>query len=219
MENIDKLYRYRFSEADRPEKNRIWQVLCRGFFSRIFPKDGTVLDLACGYGEFINNIEAATKYGVDINPDTPANLNQDIKFIAARSDKIDGLADDSVDAVFTSNFLEHLESKADLFATFAEVKRVLKPGGQFVIMGPNIRYVADKYWDFIDHHLPLSHVSIEEALAMTEFEISRSTARFLPYSTRSALPQASWIIRLYLALPFVWPLFGKQFLVIGRKPR
>ncbi len=127
--------------------------------------------------------------------------------------------DNSVDVVFTSNFLEHLESKAALLDTFREVRRVLRPGGRFIVMGPNIRYVYDKYWDFFDHHLPLSHVTLEEAMAISEFEVENLIDRFLPYSTRSKLPKASWIISLYLKAPIFWPFFGKQFLVVARKPR
>lgn len=27
-----------------------------------------------------------------------------------------------------------------------------------------------------------------------------------------------WVIRIYLALPFLWRFFGKQFLVVLKKP-
>ena len=50
--------------------------------------------------------------------------------------------DDAVDVVFTSNFLEHLKTKEECDAVLAEVLRILKPGGRFIIMGPNIRYLA-----------------------------------------------------------------------------
>lgn len=218
MENLDLLYRHRFAESDLPEKNKIWQTLCSGFFSRYIGPDDTVLDLACGFGEFINNIDAGRKIGVDINPDSPKFLNENVDFVSARSDAIDKVEAGSVDVVFTSNFLEHLPDKAALMSTFREIHRVLKPGGKFIIMGPNIRYVYDKYWDFLDHHLPLSHVTIDEALAVSGFNANRIIDRFLPYSTRSSLPKASWIISLYLKMPFVWPLFGKQFLVVAAKP-
>lgn len=218
MEKLDILYRHRFAESDLPEKNQIWRTLCRDFFSRYVTPDDSVLDLACGFGEFINNIEAGTKTGVDINPDSPGFLDKDVTFVRARSDAMGEIAGNSIDVVFTSNFLEHLDSKAALLDTFAEVRRVLRPGGRFVIMGPNIRYVYDKYWDFLDHHLPLSHVTLDEALAVSRFNTERIVGRFLPYSTRSSLPKARWIISLYLKLPFVWPLFGKQFLVVARKP-
>lgn len=217
MQQIDLLYRHRFAESDLPAKNKIWRILCRDFFSHHIGVTESVLDLACGYGEFINNIEAGNKIGVDINPDSPKYLDKSIRFVCARSNSMAEVEDDSVDVVFTSNFLEHLESKKALLDTFREVHRVLNPGGRFIIMGPNIRYVYDKYWDFLDHHLPLSHVTVSEALAVSGFKTTRIIDRFLPYSTRSNLPKSSWIISLYLKLPFAWPLFGKQFLIIATK--
>ena len=42
--------------------------------------------------------------------------------------------------------------------------------------------------------------------------------RFLPYTTRSALPQATWLVRLYLGVPVVWRLLGRQFLVRAARP-
>ena len=39
------------------------------------------------------------------------------------------LADDSVDVVFMSNFLEHLEHKGEVLATLRESRRVLRVGG------------------------------------------------------------------------------------------
>jgi ubiquinone/menaquinone biosynthesis C-methylase UbiE len=45
-------------------------VLTPSFFSREVRSEDTVLDLACGYGEVINNISAASKSAMDLNSDT-----------------------------------------------------------------------------------------------------------------------------------------------------
>lgn len=41
--------------------------------------------------------------------------------------------------------------------------------------------------------------------------------RFLPYTTKSRLPQAPWLIRLYLRVPLAWWLLGKQALVVAER--
>ncbi|MCU7374975.1 hypothetical protein PEC18_30120 [Paucibacter sp. O1-1] len=41
--------------------------------------------------------------------------------------------------------------------------------------------------------------------------------RFLPYTTKSRLPKAPWLVSLYLKLPFAWRFVGKQALVVARK--
>src|SRR3954470_14904224 len=218
MPDLAALYRFRFRESERERKMQIWKTLCNSYFQRLIGDDQVVADLACGYGEFINNIKASKKYGIDLNPDAPKFLGPDVEFCACRADNIDTIASDSVDVVFTSNFLEHLKTKEECDAVLAEVRRILKASGRFVIMGPNIRYLAAEYWDFYDHYLPLSHLSLEEGLVQAGYEVESIIPRFLPYTTRSALPQHPALVALYLKIPLVWRVLGKQFLVTGRKP-
>ena len=218
MPNLAALYRFRFRESERPQKMRLWKALCEHYFQNLIGEGKIVVDLACGYGEFINNIRAKKKIAIDLNPDAPKYLVPEVHFLPSRADKVDGIADASVDVVFTSNFLEHLKTKEECDAVLAEVLRILKPGGRFIIMGPNIRYLAAEYWDFYDHYLPLSHLSLEEGLVQAGYAIESIIPRFLPYTTRSALPQHPALVALYLKLPLVWRILGKQFLVTGRKP-
>ena len=218
MPDLAKLYRFRFSESDRPQKMLIWKTLCEHFFQQLIGGDKVVADLACGYGEFINNIKAKKKYAIDLNPDASKFLDPEIKFCLAPANAIGPIDDNIVDVVFTSNFLEHLKTKEECDAVLTEVLRILKPGGRFVIMGPNIRYLAATYWDFYDHYLPLSHLSLEEGLVQAGYEVETIIPRFLPYTTRSAFPQHPLLIAFYLKLPFVWRILGRQFLVVARKP-
>jgi ubiquinone/menaquinone biosynthesis C-methylase UbiE len=216
-EDLDSLYRARFDSDDLAKKARIWRVLCQDYFQRYIGAGDTVLDLACGTGEFINNIRAAQRIGVDLRTEAKGALQADIRFVKSSATDLDAIEDASVDVVFTSNFLEHLRSKDEMMAVLTEVRRLLRPGGRFLIMGPNIRYVAGAYWDFFDHHLPLTERSVAEALSMTGFEIDSLTARFLPYSTKSRLPQAPWLVSLYLKVPLAWRFLGQQFIVVARR--
>lgn len=218
-EDLQSLYRHRFSASELPAKNALWKTLCESHFQKyVNPQSDTVLDLACGYGEFINNIRAARKLAVDLNPDSPRAVADDVVFHAVAASALDPIADSSVDIVFTSNFFEHLPDKAALQEVLGEVRRVLKPGGRLIAMGPNIRYLPGAYWDFIDHHLPLSERSMVEALQLAGLHPDRVVGRFLPYTTQSRLPQSGWLVRIYLALPLVWRFLGKQFLVVAVKP-
>src|SRR5207248_9197018 len=67
-------------------------------------------------------------------------------------------------------------------AVLQEARRVLRPGGRFVSMQPNIRYEPAKYWDFYDHLLPLSHLSAEEAFAKNGYRVESVIPRFVPFS-------------------------------------
>jgi SAM-dependent methyltransferase len=218
MDQLADLYRNRFQPQDLPAKAAIWKVLCRDFFQRFVGQGDRVLDLACGYGEFINHIQAAHRVGIDLNPDSRGFLAPDVEFHAVSAAEVAGLGLQPVDMVFASNFLEHLPDKATLSRVMAQVFAVLKPGGRFVVMGPNIRYVPGAYWDFLDHHLPLTNLSVGEGLALAGFEVVTDIDRFLPYTTKSKLPQHPALVSLYLKVPLVWRFLGSQFLVVGKKP-
>jgi len=219
MSNADlaTIYRARFDETGIDKRNQVWQALCAGFFNQLVGPDQNVLDMACGYGEFINNVAAKSKSAIDLNPDARHHLAAGIQFQQCPATSMD-IQSGSKDVVFTSNFLEHLPSKDACSTVFNEVLRVLRPGGRFIVMGPNIRYAFKEYWDFYDHYLPLSDRSLSEGMQAAGFDIIKNVPRFLPFTMKSKAPSGSAVIKLYLSMPFVWPLFGKQFLIVARKP-
>ena len=214
---LREIYRARFSD-DLDYRDAVWRILCRDFFASYVPPSAAVLDVGCGYGWFINNIDCARKLGMDLNPATADHLGSDVQLLAQDCSAPWPLDEASLDVVFTSNFLEHLHSKADLSATLREAKRCLKPGGRFMALGPNIKYLGGQYWDFFDHYIPLTELALQEALQVTGFEVTRALGRFLPYTMVGRTPPLP-LVKMYLKLPFLWPLLGKQFLVIAETAR
>ena len=214
---LARLYRVRFPAAERAARDRLWAVLCAEFFQRFVGPDAVVLDLACGYGEFIRHIRAARRLAVDMNPDAARGLGPEVEFHQTAAERLTPIGDASVDVCFTSNFFEHLPDKATMSLVLAEVRRVLREGGRMIALQPNIRYLAAEYWDFYDHVLPLSHRSCREAFEQAGLRVTRLVPRFLPYTTRSRLPQHPALVRLYLRSPWAWRLLGKQFLIVGEK--
>ncbi len=95
---------------------------------------------------------------------------------------------------------------------------LLKPGGRVLILQPNIRLIGGSYWDFIDHQTALTERSLAEAAVMAGFKTKQVIARFLPYTTKSRIPQHHLLVRAYLAFPPLWLLMGKQTLYLGEKP-
>lgn len=177
-----------------------------------------MLDLAAGNCEFINNIQAAHKIAVDLNEDVRNFAAPEVRVVIAYSHAMTEIASESVDVVFVSNFFEHLPDKGALLATLNEIRRVLRRGGKLLILQPNIRLLNGAYWDFIDHLLPLTQHTLAEALELTDMPIEFMRVRFLPYTTRSRLPRAPWLVWLYLHVrPAQW-LLGKQTFLVARKP-
>ncbi len=218
MERLDLLYRNRFSEEDRKRRQRMWKALCEGFFQRYVRETDTVLELACGFGEFISNIKARRKIAFDLNPDVAPMLPDGIEFHGKDARSLLDLAEGEVDVCFVSNFFEHLKSKDEMDELLGGICRVLRPGGRLVALQPNIKYAPGDYWDFYDHHLPLSHRSCAEAFLKAGFEIEELVGRFLPFTTLSPLPKHPFFVRLYLRLRPAWRLLGRQFLIVGRRP-
>ena len=216
---LDSLYSTRFPEADRAAKHAVWKVLCERFFQRYIEPDDVVLDLGAGFGEFLCHIRCARRVAVDIEQLSGRVLPPGTEEVLVPSHQLSSrVPADSIDAVFCSNFFEHLPDKATFLNTLAEIRTVLAPGGRLLVLQPNIRLVGGAYWDFVDHHLPLTERTLVEAAESTGFEVVQVIPRFLPYTTRSALPQSPWLVRLYLACPPVWRVLGTQTWFVARKP-
>ena len=215
-EDLQKIYAVRFS-GHAVYRNNVWKILTARYFSQWIQPSDTVLDLGCGYGEFSNNVVAGRKYAMDLNPSARQYLNAEVELIEQDCSQPWPLPADSLDVVFTSNFFEHLRTKQALQATLAEAFRCLKPGGRIIALGPNIKFLPGRYWDFFDHYLELTELSLAEAMTMTGYQ-TIAIPRFLPYSMSQGSQPPLWTLKLYLKLPLVWRFFGHQFLVIGRKP-
>ena len=210
--DVQDLYARRFADT-LAFRQQMWDVLCRDFFQAWVPAGATVVEIGAGYCEFINHIGAARKYAVDLNPDTPRHAASDVTVITSSTAAID-LPSAMADVVFASNFLEHL-TREDILATLREVRRLLKPGGRFLILQPNIRYCREDYWQFFDHITPLCERSLGEALASTGFTLRHVLSRFLPFTTQGRLPNSILLLKLYLRLRPVWRVFGQQSFLVA----
>ena len=214
---LEKLYRHRFDEQDLPAKKAVWKVLCEHFFSSYVRPQDVVVDVGAGYCEFINQIKARRRIAVDLNARVSEFAAPGVEWLQESCTELGSIADNSVDVVFMSNFLEHLPSKQVVLDTLATTRRILRQGGLAIILQPNIRLLPGKYWDYFDHHTPLTDKSLVEAVTMLDMQPVRVIARFLPYTTKSVLPQWPWLVKLYLRLPLAWWLLGKQSLVVAKK--
>jgi len=215
-QELADIYRSRFSGAEA-YRFRVWGTLLQGFLRPWIQKANAILDLGAGHGEFINQVKAEKKWAMDLNPETGNHLCKDIFFLRQSCAEPWGLPKASLDLVFTSNFFEHLPDKESLAKTLRQAHRTLRPGGKLVALGPNIRLLPGAYWDFWDHYLPLTELSLSEVGRLCGFTIEKAISATLPYSMSQGFQPPLWSVRLYLALPFLWRIFGKQFLVVMRK--
>lgn len=217
-QDLSILYQERFSDAELAGKKILWETLCRRFFDRYVGPSDTVVDLGAGSCEFINAARCARKIAVDLNPETK-RYAVDAQVLLTSSEDLSDIPSGSVDVVFTSNFFEHLPTKQSLLRTLYECARVLRPGGRLLVLMPNLRYLPGRYWDYFDHHLPLTHLSLPEGLRLAGFTVDEVIPRFLPYTVKDAPVRVRpWLVSAYLRLRLLWPVLGRQMFVTAHKP-
>jgi ubiquinone/menaquinone biosynthesis C-methylase UbiE len=215
---LSRIYQQRFGNEVHRGRLLLWKTLCQYWIQRYIPENATVLDLAAGRCEFINQIQCTHKIAVDLNEDIRFFASGDVRVVIAPSDNIMEVDANSVDVVFVSNFFEHLPNKQAFLNTLYEIRRILKPKGKLLILQPNIRFLNGTYWDFLDHYLPLTEKTLVEALQITNMLVEEVRPQFLPYTTRSSIPQFSGLVRLYLMFPLAHRILGKQAWVVASKP-
>ncbi|MGH8017013.1 MAG: hypothetical protein ACREIA_01775, partial [Opitutaceae bacterium] len=62
---LERIYANRFGEGELENRRIFWKTLIEGFFQRMIPHNAAVLDLGCGYGEFINQADCGTRLAMD----------------------------------------------------------------------------------------------------------------------------------------------------------
>jgi SAM-dependent methyltransferase len=210
-----RVYARRFA-GDERFRGEMWRVLA-AWLSRWIPHDAVIVEIAAGHCEFINAVNGARRIAVDINPETRRHAADGVEVVVGDARELSVLSEGTADVVFVSNFFEHLERSA-ILDTIRAVHRILKPGARFLILQPNIRFLARDYWMFFDHVTPIDDRALCEALELCGLSIETAIARFLPFTTKGKLPKSTRLLRLYLRLPLAWRLFGGQAFIVARKP-
>jgi SAM-dependent methyltransferase len=211
-----EIYARRFPEAEARKRMAMWAEIT-AYLQRYIPPDSKVLDIGAGDGEFIANISAAERWATDVR-DTSARLPADVRFVRSSGlALLDVLEVDSFDRIFMSNYLEHLDSSADVIEQLRVARGLLRPGGRVIILQPNIALVGPAYWDFIDHKVALTERSLAEAAELAGLVPVTTIRRFLPYTTKGRLPASPLLVRAYLRVRLAWRLMGKQTLMIAER--
>lgn len=199
-----------------PRRGILWKALWRYYFRHRIAADDCVLDLGCGYGEFINNVNARRRIGVDAWEGIRQHLDPAVEAVVSDVTDLAALPDGTVDFAFASNLFEHITQRE--FASVLEsLKAKLSTNGTLTILQPNYRYAYREYFDDYTHVAIYSHISLADFLTANGYEVLEIRARFLPLTIKSRLPVSPALIGLYLASP-VKPL-GKQMLLRARPRR
>lgn len=101
-------------------------------------RDSRVLDLGCGRGGVVELFWRDAKLAAGLDPDPPSlseHRTHGMPVIRGVGERLP-FVDEAFDVIVCVWVLEHLREPK---ATFDEVRRVLRPGGHFVFVTPNLR--------------------------------------------------------------------------------
>ena len=209
-ENITNNYfesRFKFDLG----RKKVWDAIVDHLQPKYFNNIETVVELGCGYGDFINSVKAEKKIAIDIN-DCKEFLSSDVTFYKQDVTDLEFIKDNSVDLVFASNLVEHLVwEKID--EMIQEVRRILKKSSKLVLIHPNYSLCSSNYFDDYTHRTIFSDVSLSDYLKSIGFRINYVNPSFLPFSMQGILPKTYFLTKLYLELNS--PILGKQMLVVS----
>jgi SAM-dependent methyltransferase len=196
-----------------PRRDIVWKSLWRFYFCKIISPSDCVLDLGCGYGEFINNVIARRRIAVDSWKDFPEYVDLSVERVVGSVTDLDFIEAGAIDFAFASNLFEHL-LQADFARLLQALQTKLGRNGTLNILQPNYRYAYREYFDDYTHVSIFSHISIVDFLTANGFDVFEIRPRFLPLTVKSRLPVSPWLIKAYLASP-IKPL-AKQMLIRAR---
>lgn len=210
--NAEKYYESRF--VFDKGRAKVWKAI-NEYLQNFISENASVLDIGCGYGDFINGIKAKNKFAIDLN-NKMHEFMSDKAIVFKEQSVLDVFPneDESLDVIFASNLFEHFND-AELDILIKNVFSKLKRNGILILIQPNIYYAYREYWDDYTHKKAFSHVSLNDFLVSYDFNVIHSKKQFIPFSLKSRLPKSYYLTKLYLFSP-IKPM-GKQMLMIAKK--
>lgn len=171
-------FRSRFSEPfyEKGDRGRLWAP----FWKTENLQATRVLDYGCGNGDFSRILASrgARVCGIDISPKlielararaAQAGMNGSLQFFVGDAHQTP-FEDASFDYVFGNGALHHL----DLDRAYAEIARVLKPGGKAVFQEP--MYHHPLLWT-LRRLTPKQHTEDERPLSLADMDRARNWFR------------------------------------------
>lgn len=185
---------------------RHWELLLK----KHLPAYGRVLDIGFGLGHLLKRLEPHFEtYGLDISNYAIKQARQVLsttKLYQQDATDLSMFVDEFFDGIVAIHLLEHLDSSS-LAKCLAEIHRVLKPQGMFVVGTPNllspcIRQRGSDWYGFRDK----THVSLhtpaewEEILRSQGFKVLKVYGDWIWEPPLRRIPEPMWLL---IKAPFV----------------
>jgi ubiquinone/menaquinone biosynthesis C-methylase UbiE len=154
-------------------------------------KGGSILDIGCATGEFLNGMRRYPTwetYGVEISPfaSSVARERFGLEVFTGILEEA-AYPDEFFDAITLWDVFEHLHDPTN---TLREIYRILKPEGVLIIRVPNVNSwdasIFGQYWAGLDaprHLFVFTPTTLSELLTKCGFKIKRTECRIGSYPT------------------------------------
>ena len=199
-----------------PRRAPVWRAIAR-YLQPWVKAELPLLELGAGYGEFTRAINASEKWALEQNSALVDHWEPCVQSVIQSVLDPWPIPEASLGTVFASNFFEHftLEQGAEILT---QAKTKLRSGGRIVCVQPNFRLEPRRYFDDYTHRTAYTDQGFRDFLTALGWRVVHCEPRFMPFTMKSRMPTAEWLVDLYLAIPAtVRPLAG-QFLVVAEKP-
>ena len=211
LEYFDKLAPKRVKL--RKKHRYYWKDISK-YCSYFIRPDSSVIEIGCGCGEFLGEIEAGRKVGIDFSGEMIRIARQqfpDYTFYQMEAKNID--LDEKFDVVIISNVLGSID---DVQKVFTQIRKLCHRDTKLIINDyshlwePGLKLAE---FSGLKTKTPqqnwLSHQDVKNLLYLEDFELYKRTQRMLiPFN----IPGISWLINRYLGpLPFFRGLCINQF--------
>ena len=176
------------------EAKRNYAVSFVQYLSEEFKIKGKILDIGAGRGEYKKPFESVKLIykGIDAEPEKDFINKCDM------SKEPIPFKDNTFDIVFMRYVIEQIDKWDDITKTIDEIKRVLKPGGMFIVITSDWIKKHKTFYDTFDHVSPYTKMSLHRLLEYHRFE--------------------TIVSRDYINIPFIWrylPVFSFKHKLIN----
>lgn len=154
----------------------------------VFKKGGKVLDIGCGDGKFLAELQKRKweVYGVDFSEAASKLVNKKLNIFIKKELQECQFPNDYFDLVTLWHVFEHIPNPHELLS---EIKRIIKKDGVLLLALPNIESleakISKRKWFHLDlprHLYHYSPLTIRKILEKTGFQIIKITHFTLEYN-------------------------------------
>jgi SAM-dependent methyltransferase len=165
--------------------------------------EGTMLSAGCAGLSFFNWIDehyGKIKHhiGIELYSPKPANLPDNIEWIANTVGNMCDVKDASCELVFSGQNIEHLWAD-EMVGFFLESWRVLKPGGYLVVDSPNRALTEPLVWSHPEHTVEFTPAEACRLAELAGFDITTikgiwlcrdKTGHIIPFDPKSKIEKS-----------------------------